>query len=200
MTAQPCNRCPANATTFAQWRKARVNIDYHIELERHYYSVPYTLVRKEVDIRLSAHTIEVFYRGNAVAYHRRQQQPGRHTTVAGHMPTSHREYAQWTPERLITWANKTGPRTGELITQIMASRAHPQQGYRTCLGILRLGKTVGDQRLEAACRRALVIGGLSYKSVESILKRHLDQQPLPETKTEQSLPEHDNIRGPGYYH
>jgi transposase len=192
---------PANRYVFAQWRKARVNIDYHIELDRHYYSVPYQLVRQEVEVRLTAQTVEVFYRSKAVAYHRRAAQVGQHTTVAAHMPRSHREYAEWTPQRLIRWAHKVGPYSAQLVEQILAARAHPSRGYRSCLGILRLGKSYGDQRLEAACRRALVIGGLSYKSVESILKRKLDQQPLPvaESSTE-SLPAHSNIRGSDYYH
>ena len=118
------------------------------------------------------------------------------------MPKAHREYAEWSPQRLIRWGEKMGPHTAELIRQIMAARAHPQQGYRSCLGILRLEKNYGSSRLEAACRRALVIGGLSFKSVESILKRRLDQQPLPvvNTSTEPVLPEHTNIRGRHYFH
>ena len=120
------------------------------------------------------------------------------------MPKTHRQYAEWTPQRLIAWAQQTGPRTAELVERILASRPYPPQGFRSCLGILRLGKSYGASRLEAACHRALVIGGLSYKSVESILKRHLDQQPLPPVEspdaTADALPEHANIRGARYYH
>jgi transposase len=191
---------PAQAYVFATWKKARVNIDYHIELERHYYSVPYQLVRLEVEARITAQTVEVLHRGQRVASHRRSLQPGRHTTIAAHMPRPHREYAEWTPRRLVEWANKTGPATGELIGQILTRRRHPQQGFRSCLGILRLGKSVGEARLEAACRRALHIGAASYKSVESILKHKLDQKPLP-TPAQPALPiDHDNVRGPKYYH
>lgn len=195
---------PAERYTFARWKKARVNIDYHIEVERHYYSVPYQLVRQEVDVRVASYTVEVFYRGKRIAAHRRSAKTGHHSTVTAHMPKAHREYGQWTPQRLIGWARQTGPHTAGLIEQILASRPHPQQGYRSCLGILRLGKSYGGERLEAACRRALAIGALSYKSVESILKRRLDQQPLPDNETADAtqapLPDHANIRGAGYYH
>jgi transposase len=192
---------PAERYVFARWKKARVNIDYHIDIERHYYSVPYQLARQEVEARIAAHTVEVFYRGQRVAAHRRSHQPGRHSTVAEHMPKAHREYAEWSPQRLQHWAAQSGPQTRELIGRILDSRRHPPQAFRSCLGILRLGKSYGNARLEAACRRALAIGGLSYKSVESILKRQLDQQPLPTTNTPtEPLPEHANIRGARYYH
>lgn len=200
---QPALRpLPAESYEFACWKKARVNIDYHIEVERHYYSVPYTLVRQEVDVRLTATTVEVFDQRQRVASHRRDRQPGRYTTVTAHMPKAHREYAEWTPERLVRWADQTGPSTAALVERILTTRPHPQQGYRSCLGILRLSKTYGADRLEAACRRALAIGGFSYKSVDSILKRGLDQQPLPDPtpSTESAPPPHANLRGPAYYH
>lgn len=191
---------PAQRYVFATWKKARVNIDYHIELERHYYSVPYQLVRTEVEARMSAHTVEVFHRSKRVASHRRSNRQAGHTTVTAHMPRAHQQYAEWTPRRLVQWAQKTGPATGQLIGHILERRRHPQQGFRSCLGILRLGKSYGDTRLEAACRRALVIGSASYKSIESILKHKLDQQPLPEPAQKPLLIEHDNVRGPKYYH
>jgi len=191
---------PAQPYVFATWKKARVNIDYHIELERHYYSVPYQLVRTEVEARVSAHTVEIFHRGKRVASHRRSQHWGRHTTIAAHMPRPHREYAEWTPRRLVEWASKTGPATAALVEQILTRRRHPQQGFRSCLGILRLGKSYGEARLEAACRRALHIGAASYKSIESILKHKLDLKPLSEP-AQKTLPiDHDNVRGPKYYH
>jgi transposase len=193
---------PVEPYELARWKKARVNIDYHIEVERHYYSVPYLLVRQEVDVRLTAATVEVFHHRQRVASHRRDSRPGRYTTVTAHMPKAHREYAEWTPERLVRWADQTGPSTAALVERILATRPHPQQGYRSCLGILRLGQTYGAERLEAACRRALTIGGFSYKSVDSILKRGLDQQPLPDPTqaTESAPPPHANLRGPAYYH
>jgi transposase len=190
---------PAQPYVFGAWKKARVHIDYHVELDGHYYSVPYQLVKVQIEARLTAHTVEIFHRGKRVASHRRVYKHG-HTTVAAHMPRPHREYAEWTPRRLVSWAYKTGPATGALIAQILERRRHPQQGFRSCLGILRLSKHYGDARLEAACARALRIGVASFKSVESILKHKLDMQPLP-NEAQSTLPrEHDNVRGPGYYH
>ena len=190
---------PAQPYVLATFKNARVNIDYHIELERHYYSVPYQLARTEVEARLTAHTVEIFYRGKRVASHRRSSRHGQHTTVAAHMPRPHREYAEWTPRRLVAWAVKTGPATGALIEQILTQRRHPQQGFRSCLGILRLAKRYGEQRLEAACRRALLIGSARYKSIESILRHGLDREPLPEPG-QQALPiDHANVRGAKYY-
>ncbi len=192
---------PAQAYEFATWKKARVNIDYHIEFERHYYSVPYQLVRTEVEARVTAETLEILHRGRRIASHRRSFKPGGYTTIPAHMPRPHREYAEWTPRRLVEWASRTGPATAELVGDILARRRHPQQGFRSCLGILRLGKTYGDARLEAACRRALKIGAASYKSIDSILKHRLDEQPLPEpAQPTLALDHHDNVRGPKYYH
>ena len=194
------NPLPANAYIFAQWRKARVNIDYHVEVDRHYYSVPNAFAKKQVDIRYTEQTVECFYNSQRIASHCRSQMIGHHTTVREHMPESHRQYGDWSPERLISWAHKYGKCTAELINQIMQSRRHPEQGYRSCLGILRLEKTYGAQRLEAACTRALLLGTQRYKSVESILKHGLDQID-PVSDDEPTLPDdHDNIRGPSYYH
>jgi transposase len=194
------NPLPAAPYEYAEWKKARVHIDYHVAVEGHYYSVPYALIKKQLDVRITQNTLECFYRGNRVASHRRSQQKGRHTTVPAHMPESHRQAGEWTPQRLSNWAAKTGPATEKLITTVLTSRRHPQQAYRSCLGILRLGKAYGDARLEAACRRALILGSHSYKSIESILKHRLDDKPLAEQQ-ELALPEdHDNIRGPSYYH
>jgi transposase len=191
---------PAEPYCYAEWSKARVHIDYHVAIKDHYYSVPHALIKRQLDVRLTTNTVECFHRGQRVASHRRSYQVGHHTTVSAHMPEAHRQAGDWSPERLINWAAKTGVATQKLIIQVLASRQHPQQGYRSCLGILRLGKAYGDQRLEAACRRALTLGTCRYKSIESILKHRLDEQPLTE---QQELPlpdDHDNIRGPAYYH
>ena len=191
---------PAEPYVYAEWKKARVHIDYHVEVDGHYYSVPYALVKKAIEVRFTRHIVECLYRGNRVASHRRSYQKGKHTTVDDHMPESHRQAGEWSPGRLINWAAKTGPATEKLIRTVLGSRRHPQQAYRSCLGILRLGNAHGDQRLEAACRRALTLGSCRYKSIESILKHRLDEQPLEEQQ-ELSLPEsHHNIRGPAYYH
>ena len=191
---------PGEPYVYAEWKKARVHIDYHVSVEGHYYSVPHALIKKQLDVRISQNTIECIYRGNRVASHRRSHLKGRHTTVEAHMPESHRQAGDWSPERLYNWAANTGPASAKLIETVLASRKHPQQAYRSCLGILRLGKAYGDDRLEAACRRALMLGSHSYKSIESILKHRLDGEPLTEPE-ELALPEdHDNIRGPSYYH
>jgi transposase len=191
---------PTTHYVFAEWKHARVHIDYHIAVDDHYYSVPYSLIGQQLDVRLSAHTVEVFQRGQRVASHVRSPDKGRHTTVAEHMPTSHREYAHWTPTRLIAWAGQTGVATARLIELVMTRRTHPQQGFRACLGIMRLGKTYGDERLEAASVRALQIGAHSYRSLESILRRGLDQQSVALDDSSTPSPAHDNVRGPGYYH
>lgn len=190
---------PAEHYVYAEWKKARVSIDYHIAVEGHYYSVPCALIKKEVQVRMTHNTIECFYKGNRIASHCRSDQKGRHTTVSSHMPESHRQAGEWTSERLILWASKTGPGTESLIRKALSTRKHPQQAFRSCLGILRLGKAYGDERLEAACRRALLLGSCRYKSIESILKHRLDERPLEEQQ-ELALPDtHDNIRGPAYY-
>ena len=190
---------PATPYELAYWKKATVHLDYHIELERHYYSVPYSLVKKKIDIRYTTRTVECFYRNKRVASHLRDDRPGRHTTVKEHMPVSHRKYLEWTPDRFKRWAAKIGPRTLTLTETLLVKRGHPQQAYRSLLGILRLGKSYGDERLEAACNRALHINALSYRSIESILKNGLDQKPLQETIGKTTPVNHDNIRGAGYY-
>ncbi len=192
---------PAERYTYAEWKKARVHIDYHVEVLGHYYSVPYQLVKQELDVRITAHTVELLHHNKRVASHRRSSLKGRHTTLTGHMPKAHQQYAHWTPQRLVHWAEKTGPATAEVVATILSSRAHPQQGFRSCLGIMRLGKSYGDERLEAACQRALRLGATSYKSLQSILKNGLDRQALPEAEEATPKPiAHPNIRGGGYYH
>jgi transposase len=190
---------PAQAYEFAEWKKVRVNIDYHVEVDGHYYSVPYQLVKRPLDARVTARTVECFHRGQRVASHCRSQRKGQHTTVADHMPKAHRQYAEWTPQRLVQWAEKTGPATAAVVQTILARRAHPQQGFRSCLGIMRLGKSFGEERLEAACHRALKLGSCSYKSINSILRQGLDRRPLPEPQALDLAIEHDNIRGADYY-
>ena len=191
---------PTVAYEFAEWKKARVHIDYHLEVDGHYYSVPHPLAKRQLDVRFTATTVECFHQGVRVAAHLRSHLKGRHTTLPEHMPKSHREYAEWTPQRLIHWAEKTGPATAGVIAQVLQRRHHPQQGFRSCLGIMRLGKGYGDERLEAACRRALTLNACSYKSIESILRQGLDRQPLAQQQELELSVEHDNIRGADYYH
>ena len=194
------NPLPSQAYQFAEWKKATVNVDYHIEVHRHYYSVPHSLIKKKIDVRITNNTIECFYKSKRVASHIRSHHKGRHSTVKEHMPKSHQKWAEWTPQRFIRWAAKVGPHTQSLIENVLNSRAHPQQGFRSCLGILRLAKSYGNDRLEAACRRAVDIGGTSYRSVQSILKHNLDQKPLPDQSSKNPAIEHTNIRGARYYH
>ncbi len=173
-------------------------MDYHVEVEGHYYSVPHTLVGRKLDLRYTATTVEAFHQGQRVAAHARVDLHGRHTTVDGHMPPNHR-FSKWSPQRLIGWAEKTGPATAQLITAILHSRRHVEQGYRSCLGILRLGERFGNARLEAACQRALAIKALSYRSVESILSHGLDAQALIPQSPAPAV-QHDNLRGAEYFH
>ncbi len=189
---------PANAYVYAQWKKARVHMDYHVEIESHYYSVPHQHVRQQVDVRISEFTVECFIRGVRIASHQRNLRKGRHTTLKAHMPPKHRHYADWTEDRLVAWAAKSGPFTKTLIKQVITSRAHPEQGYRSCLGILRLGDAHGKDRLEAAAERALFIGATSYRSMVSILKNGLDRKPL-DTNNNAKTTRHSNIRGASYY-
>lgn len=184
---------------YAEWKKARVNIDYHIEIDRHYYSVPYQLRKEQVDVRITDTTIEVLFKNKRVASHIRSYRQGKFTTIPEHMPKSHQKYLEWTPSRIIRWAGKTGPHTQQLVTEIMKRRSHPEQGFRACLGVIRLGKRYSPQRLENACARAVAIRSYSYKSVDSILKLGLDKQPIESNQTEAKAITHPNIRGNQYY-
>jgi len=191
---------PLSAYECAEWKKARVNIDYHVELKGHYYSVPCRLVKEEVEIRHTSKVLEIFYKGKRVASHIRSNLKGRHTTVKEHMPQKHRQYMEWTPSRIIRWAGTVGVSVARVVETIMNGRAHPEQGYRSCMGVMRLGSRYGNNRLESACKRALAIGGCSYKSIESILKKGLDAEALPEEETATLSLFHENVRGKNYYH
>jgi len=190
---------PERPYEYADWKKATVNVDYHVEIDGHYYSLPYQLVRQKVEVRLTNTTVECFHNGRRVASHLRSHIKGRHTTLSEHMPKAHQQYAEWTPQRLVGWASKAGGATKEVVKQILASRPHPQQGFRACLGIMRLGQQYGSDRLEAACQRALAINATSYKSIASILKHGLDKQPMSQQQPQLPAIEHANVRGAAYY-
>ena len=176
------------------------NIDYHVEVDRHYYSVPHALIHTAVEICLTATTVDVLLRGARVWLHVRSYVPGRHTTIPDHMPKAHRAHLEWSPSRLIGWGATIGRHTEALVQALIESRPHPEQGYRSCLGILRLAKQHGPARLEAACGRALAVGARSYRHVVSILKHGLDRLPLDaEPATPSPRPTHANVRGPAYY-
>jgi transposase len=184
---------------FAEWKKSTVNIDYHIEVDGHYYSVPCSLIKKKLDVRITAAAVECFHKGQRVAVHVRSKQKGRHTTLPEHMPKSHREYAGWTPQRITQWAAKLGPNVAAMTQAVMDARSHPAQGYRSSLGIIRLAKEFGEARLDAACGKALGMGSTSLKSLKSILNSGLDRLASPPSQPEKPSVPHANVRGAKYY-
>jgi transposase len=190
---------PTQRYQFAEWKKVRANIDYHVEVDRHFYSVPYQLVGQQLEARFTASTVEIFHRGVRVASHPRSSAAYRHTTIAEHRPKSHQAHLEWTPSRLIHWAESVGKATAQVITGILETKPHPEMGYRSCLGILRLAKTYSNERLEAACQRALQLQAFSYRSLSSILKNSLDRQIQLEPESNQAGPTHKNVRGADYY-
>lgn len=194
---------PVERHIFSEWKKVRMGVDYHVDIgDRYYYSAPYTLIGKQLDVNFSEYVVEILYRGQRVASHARLHGNDRHhSTLTAHMPKGHREMAEWTPERIVNWAASVGEHTGKLINALIERRQHPQQAFRAALGIIRLGKRYGNDRVEAACRRAYTTNAISYSSVDSILKHRLDELPLPQDTQQSTLPLfHDNVRGAGYYH
>ena len=197
---------PSERFAYCSFERATINIDYHVAFDDHFYSVPYQLRYEHdpiVELRVTAGTIEVLYKNRRVASHARSYAKHQHTTVPEHMPEAHRQQLEWTPSRVVSWASKVGDSTRVLVEKILASRPHPEQGYRTCLGLLRLTKKYGDDRVEAASARALAARAYSYRHVKSILEHGLDRQAVLPTNTDEvvSVPiEHENIRGAKYYH
>ena len=192
---------PARAYEYAEWRTARVPPDYHIEIEGHYYSVSHSLIKSRLDIRLTATTVECFLRGRRVAVHARSDKAGEHTTLIEHMPKAHRAHLEWSPDRLLDWASTVGPQTRGLVAYLLVNRPHPEMGFRSCLGLLRLERRFGKERLEAACQRALALDSPTRHSVLSILTHGLDTQPQPESDLDAAAtpPVHENVRGAAYY-
>jgi transposase len=184
---------------FAQWKQARVHIDYHIEIDRHYYSVPYQLVGQSIWVRTTSSVVECFHQHKRIASHFRSFVKGKHTTCKDHMPKNHKNYGDWSPERLLRWAHTLGDSVEKCVEQILASQVHPQQGYRSCLGLIQLSKQFGAVRLNAACARALASNAVSRRSIQSILKTGLDQRPFEVKVVSLPLPLHDNVRGSAYY-
>jgi transposase len=191
---------PGEPYAYAEWRRCRAGLDYHVEVHGHFYSVPYRLVREVIEARATDLTVELFHRGQRIASHPRSALRQRHTTTAEHMPSAHRRHAEWTPTRVLRAAAAIGPATTALVERILTSRPHPEQGFRTCLGILRLGRSFGAERVEAACQRGLDIGARSYGSVLPILRNGLDRTFRPDPPSEEPPLQHGNIRGSGYYH
>jgi transposase len=190
---------PSERYQYGEWKSARVNIDYHVEFDRHWYSAPYPLTQQQVEVRATASTVEIFHKGVRVASHPRSAAAHRHTTTPAHRPKAHQRYLEWTPSRLVEWSRKIGPATAQVVERILAGNRHPEQGFRSCLGILRLGEQYPHARLEGAARRALALQVCSYQSLKSILQNQLDSQ-APEAAPDPRPPiDHPNLRGPDYY-
>jgi transposase len=190
---------PAERYVMAEWKTVRASIDYHVEVDRHYYSVPYQLAGQQLEARSTTTTVEIFHGGKRIASHVRSGAAYRHTTIKEHMPKSHQAHLEWTPSRLIHWGESVGPATAQVIRIVLESKPHPEMGYRACLGIMRLAKTYSAARLEAASQRALQLQACSYQSLKSILKRSLDRQTTLASEAGKSGPAHENVRGPHYY-
>lgn len=189
---------PQDRYQYAEWRSAKVNIDYHVVVDKHFYSVPHHLVGQQLDVRLTSTTVEVLLKGRRVASHPRSYVTGGYTTCPEHRPKSHQKYLEWTPSRIISWAGRCGPNTAALVAKILERRPHPEQGYRSCLGIIRLADRFSSERVEVAAARALKCNAISYQSVKSILDKGLDRQPIRDAPA--YIPaEHANIRGADYY-
>jgi transposase len=188
---------PEERFVIASWKKAKVHIDYHVAVEKTYYSVPYALIGQSVDIRYTGSVIEIYHKSKRVASHVRINKPGTFVTENLHMPNEHRQYLEWTPERIKLWGEKIGPHTKSLMDAIMERRTHPEHGFRSCLGLIRLSRTYSPERLEAACKRALEVEAYNYRSVKSLLAMKLEEA-VPEN-TERIIPLHANIRGGNYY-
>jgi transposase len=192
---------PTRPYDLAEWRRALVQFDYHVEFDRHYYSVHHSLIGERLDLRATETTVEIMRRGRRIESYARSYAKGQFTTLAHHMPRAHRDHVEWTPERIIDWGRKTGPETAAFLKAVMTSKVHPQQGFKRSMGILRLGKHYPAGRIERACARALRFGNLTYRSVAAILLNKLDQLPLPgEEHAQGALPMHENVRGSRYFH
>jgi transposase len=190
---------PQNPYVFAQWKKARVNIDYCIEIGEHYYSTPYQLIHQQVDVRMTATTVEAFFKGKRVASHRRSYRKYQFTILKEHMPKAHQKYLEWTPSRIIGWAKKLGPDIGLFVESLIKSKPHPEMGYRAGLGVIRLEKKYSKERLNAACKKASLIQAYSLKSIKAILKSGAENEPPSTPMFFKGFERHENIRGSKYY-
>lgn len=195
---------PKKPYQYTEFKLARVNIDYHLEYSKHYYSVPHHLVKHQVEVHATRDLITVYFKGKQIACHARSNVLGGYSTQSEHMPIAHQKHSQWSPERLVNWATNIGPHVVVVTQHLIARKRHPEQAYRSCLGLLSLSRQYDKHRLNAACERAVAIGSPSLKSVKSILKKGIDQLALPldstDTEEESRNEDHDNIRGPQYFH
>ena len=191
---------PDKPYEYIEFKLARINIDYHFEFDKHYYSVPHNLVKSQVEIQATRDGVAVFFKGKQVARHPRSQRQGGFTTDANHMPEAHKRHQAWTPEKLISWAERIGTSTQELVMALLQKKRHPEQAYRACLGLLNLSKQYTPARLDAACQRALHINAPKLKNVKLILESNMDQLPLPLAQQKNNTESHHNVRGSDYYH
>ena len=192
---------PLLAYQYTFIKKVKVNVDYHIEVKKHYYSVPYGLLKRQIEAHVSEKMVKLYYQNQCVAQHLRSERLGGYSTQVEHMPKAHQEYAKWSPERLKQWANKLGENVLQWVEYKLDSKANPQQSYKVCFGLLSLNKTYPKERLNAACQRALDTGGYRLENIKIILKKNLDQEVHePEQACLLTGLKHDNVRGQGYYH
>ena len=196
---------PLTRYEYIEFKLVRVNIDYHIEYDKHFYSVPHHLVKHQVEVQATRDGVALFFKGKQIARHARRYSQGSFSTEPSHMPEVHRKHHEWTPERLLNWAKDIGPSVLIVVEKMFARKAHPEQAYRSCLGLLSLSRKYDPKRLESACQRALKIGSPYAKSIKSILIKGLDQIDLPfdennKTEDELKIDNHENIRGPEYFH
>jgi len=190
---------PEQRYELAEWKEVGVNVDYHVDVDGHYYSVPYRLIGQRVTARFTHTTVEIFHKSQRVATHMRSAHKGRHTTVPEHRPPAHQEHLQWTPERIASWAGTIGPNCRAAVQAIMASRPIPEHGFRPCLGVIRLGKRYSHERVDCACGRALKLNIVGYRHIENMLKSGRDQLPLHASPAGVVAGTHDNVRGAEYY-
>lgn len=190
---------PAQPYIYSDFKKTRLWLDYHVEVDGHYYSAPYQLIKEMLEVRMTENTIEIFHNNQRIASHIRNYRKGTHTTINEHMPTKHQKHMQWTPGRFLNWAKSIGPQTLILTKHILEKKEHPEQGYRACLGLLNLARTYSKERLESGCNRANFYQIYTRRCVSNILKEGLDKQPLPVNDNEPKNLTHENIRGPSYF-
>jgi transposase len=191
---------PSHPFVLCETKEARVHIDYHVAFDGHFYSVPYQLIGEPVRVRATSTTVEIYHKSQRVASHLRSSKRGGYTTVPEHMPKAHQKQADWSPGRILNWAATVGPHTASLCHAILESKRHPEHGYKSCLGMMRLGQRYENERIEATSARAYAAGARSYQSVKTILENGLDRIPMSsdEPSTER-LFEHEHLRGPDYY-
>lgn len=198
---QPALRSlPSRVYEISEWVQVRVNLDYHVEVQKHWYSAPYQFARELLWARITPNTIELYRAGKRVASHARSSAAYKHTTDRGHMPQAHREHSAGV-EGVIAWGASVGPMTEALVRRLIDASVVREQGWRSARGVQRLGEKYGPERIELACERAFRLGARSYKAVANILSHGRESLPLPdEEAAEIPIIAHENVRGAEYYH